>query len=119
MSEEESAFYMAIEDPYDFRRELLGSSKGVIQLLQKHEELKQIRQEKIKLMHEFSNVNSEITMLMNKLKKAIPKTKLRNIPNKEPVSKKKESVINSKHHPELSNLQRELAEIENKLNGLN
>ncbi len=119
MSEEESSFYVAIQDPKSFRRELLGSSKDMIKLLQKYEDIKKIREQKIKLMYEFSQTKTEIAMLMGKLKRAIPKTKLRNAYDNPKVIEKKKIVAPRKEvHPDLSSLQNELASIEEKLGKL-
>lgn len=121
MVEEEAAFYMAIQNPKDFRRELLGSSKVIIQLLQHHESIRQLREEKVKLMYEFSKITAEIRMLSGKLKGAIPQTKLRNIPKSaEDGERKKISRGRSSKgtHPGISQLQSELAAIEEKLGSL-
>jgi hypothetical protein len=116
MSEEESVFYVAIEDPIDFRKELLSSSKVIIQLLQRNEHLKELRTEKIQKLFEFSQLMSEITMLIGKLKKAIPETKLRNVPQQKIIEQKRilpeaKPIENN----DLRQLQLELHAIEEKL----
>ncbi|MCB9358402.1 hypothetical protein H6503_00570 [Candidatus Woesearchaeota archaeon] len=108
---EESTFYMAIEDPRDFRRELLGSGKQVIQLLQRYENIKKIREQKIKLIYDYNQINKEINGLIFRLKKYVPQTNLRN--KVEPKSEKKRSDTS-----DLKKLHQELAEIEAKLGKL-
>lgn len=81
MPEEQDAFYIAIQNPKDFRRELLGSSKNILQLLQRREELMELRARKMQLMFGLSEIMSEIRMLVNRLRKTVPITKLRNVPD--------------------------------------
>jgi len=124
MSEEESSFYVAIEDPKLFRRELLGSSKMMIGLLQRYEAIKKIREEKIKSMFKFNEVAQEIVILINRLNKTIPQTKLRNLYEKSQgiVEKRKDNKQQVKEeklvHPEITQLQKELFAIEEKLSKL-
>ncbi|MFT4303407.1 MAG: hypothetical protein ACMXYG_02500 [Candidatus Woesearchaeota archaeon] len=111
---EESAFYMAIENPRDFRRELLGTNKMIIQLLQKYENIKRIREQKINLIYEYNSLNKEINSLIHRLKKYVPKTNLRNI------SDKTIKINSEKQEPntDIKKLHDELAEIEAKLGKL-
>ena len=73
--------------------------------------------EKIKKMYEFSDSISEINMILNKLKKEIPATKLRKLSSKlkkRPEPKKKQSLpVN-----QVNKLQQELELIEKKLDSL-
>jgi hypothetical protein len=120
---EEDAFYMAIQDPRDFRRELLESNKKILQMLQRLEYIKQMRVRKIELMYNFSETMSEVNMLANKLRRTIPVTKLRNMPKVEvqkfeskiPASKDKKIGNIQEGSKELLGLQRELEMIEGKL----
>jgi len=120
MSEEESAFYIAIQDPKDFRKELLGASKSLIQVLQRYQNLKKLREEKVKLLYDFSKKTAEITMLVSKLKRAIPKTKLRNMTKSSEVTSKKmpSRGRSGSSRGEISHLQNQLADIERKLGSL-
>jgi replication fork clamp-binding protein CrfC len=126
MPTEEDSFYMAVRNPKDFRRELLNSNKQILQLLQKNEDLKGLRIKKIELMFKYNDIISEINMLMSKLKRTIPQTKLRNIPEiknkeeKEAAAPKKEKIIyKAEKKNELVRLQQELEQIESKLGKLN
>ena len=105
---EDDAFYMAVQNPRDFRRELLGSSKSIIQLIQHYEQIKDIREKKIKKMHEFSAALSEVNMIMNKLKKAIPTTRLKKLHSQLKTKQKKEKKKASKpSSDQIERLQRE------------
>lgn len=118
--EEKGIFYMSIEDPDHFRRELLGTSKMIIQLLQKYEDLRKLREEKISLMFKFSDMMEEITMLVGKLKQAVPKTSLPNMGKQNDAPEKKAKIVRMPklQSPEIGMLQRELVEIEAKLGKL-
>jgi len=116
MRDEDDAFYVAVQNPRDFRRELLGAGKDVIRLIQKNEHIKEVRAEKIKKMFEFSDALSEIGMIMNKMKKVVPATKLRKLSSK--LKKEKKEEPKKKKNNQLATLQKELELIESKLDGL-
>jgi hypothetical protein len=133
MVNKDSEYYVAIDEPKLFRRELLGSTKVIIKLLQKYEELKKTRENKIKLTFQYSNVISEINMLVNKLRKLIPRNKISNIPKIEnlPEESKLVSSSNSRFQTKgirytpkvissnnIDDLHNQLSDIEARLNGL-
>lgn len=111
---EESTFYMAIENPRDFRRELLGTSKMVIQLLQRYEHLKKIREQKVKLIYDYNETSKEINALINRLKRFVPQTNLRNITEKKIITTQENKTSDN----DLRKLHQELADIESKLGKL-
>ncbi len=127
----DSNYYVSLEDPKSFRRELLGSTKVIIKLLQRYEILKLIRENKIKLMFSYSKTVTEINMLVNKLKRAIPKTKIKDMPKIHELAVQPSSQVRystsapqlttnvSKDNNNLDELHDQLAEIESRLNGLN
>lgn len=113
---EEENFYIAIQNPEDLRRELLGSVKMTIKLLQKCEHINEQREKKLKLMQEFHDSFTAINMLIKKLKQTVPKARAKSAPSKI-LNSSKEGVIKENKH-EISRLQRDLDDIENKLEGL-
>lgn len=132
MAGKDSDYYVAIEDPKLFRRELLSSTKVIVKLLQKYEEIKIIRENKIKLTFKYSNTITEINMLVNKLKRLIPRAKINNIPNFENVQEEPK-IMNSKSkfqareskpiskipvNNNIEDLHNQLSEIEARLNSL-
>ena len=76
----DATYYMSINDPREFRKELLSSSKSVIQLLQRYDTIREIRGEKMKLTHQFSRIMEEIQMLSGKLRKVLPQVKANSTP---------------------------------------
>lgn len=136
MADTNSDYYVSLEDPKSFRRELLGSTKVIIKLLQRYEMLKIVREKKIKLMFNYSKSIAEINMLVNKLKKAIPKNKIKDLPVINEVTKQvyvqpsynkiqnntiqsKPTINVSRENNNLDELHNQLAEIEARLNSLN
>ncbi len=116
-------FFVSISEPISLRRTLLESSRSIIHILQEFERLKNIRKEKMGLIHNLDSVMKEIFSLTSKLKSELPK-----IPKKK-VSKpvKKESVkkIHSKSkklvpktRSALEQLQTELDDVEKELSQL-
>jgi hypothetical protein len=134
-TEQKNIYYVGIEDPTDFRRELLSSAKGIIISLKKYERIKDNRIMKVKLFSQLQVYIKEINVLMKKLDGYLPETKLRHLPvEKQPIKKtksKKESKAEEKkkteeekpkklekpvrEYTELEKLEKELSMIENKL----
>jgi len=128
MKNENPDYYIALEDPKDFRRELLGSTKVIIKLLQRYEMIKGIREKKVEVMYKYSKVNAEINMLANKLKRTIPKLKNQSLPKinipdntstQRPSNKNLYSINTIQETGHLDDLHNQLADIEKKINNLN
>lgn len=75
--EAEDVFYVGVRDPIEIRRNLLESSREAVQFLQRYEKLRSIRQEKLQAMQQLRIDVRELRALVNNLRKALPKTKLR------------------------------------------
>ena len=59
-----SEFFVRIEEPKKLRKKLLETSREVVLLIQDHESIKRIKQEKIELLNEAAKTISEINMLI-------------------------------------------------------
>ncbi|MFT4343241.1 MAG: hypothetical protein ACMXYE_00675 [Candidatus Woesearchaeota archaeon] len=127
MANDEATYYVSIQNPRDFRKDLLGTSKIMIQLLQRNTRLHEIREAKIEKMYAFSKVMGEVNMLSSKLRKVLPKTKASSMPKTTtPAITHQESApvkpVRRDHHehhdPNLGKLQRDLEDIERKLSML-
>lgn len=129
MASNESEYYISLEDPKTFRKDLLGSTKVIIKLLQRYEILKSIRTKKTEVMFKYAKNITEINMLVNKLKRVMPKAKLKNIPqinnpsqeNKSTTSNnfiQSESTSIKKSQTNINDLHDQLAEIEARLSKL-
>ena len=74
---DEKDFFVGIHEPSDIRRNVLESSKDVVNSMQTNEILKQIRKEKLLLFEKMRSVMNDLDLLVSKLNKKLPKTHLR------------------------------------------
>lgn len=139
----QESFYVGIHEPTDLRREILESSKLMIHTLQSQKKVESIREEKEKTVNEFKRVIREINLIVSKVKKRLPRTKLRALSKEEqlqvykkasPVTqpkkekpkekeakdapKAKEEVVSKKKENDFDRLQNQLDEIESKLKSI-
>jgi len=128
VKEEKELFFVKIEDTAPVRRGLLEGLRDVVDVLQKYDAVKGIRERKIHKMQELRSHIKEINKLLYRLKAAFPhiKVKVPKLGKKEsPGKQKKASVPQAeklvpppKKKTELDMLEDELTAIENKLKGL-
>ncbi len=94
--------YTIIENPVEIRKNLLMTSKALIQILMIYEKLKVIRRERLEKMNQLKSVIEEINELMDKLLERLPEIKeFSNMKseqgnNKEDLKKTKEAKSKSK-----------------------
>jgi hypothetical protein len=74
---EEELFFVGISDPIELRRSVLESSKDLLHYLSRFEKFKNVRNEKAEYVAQLNDVTAEIKKLVNKLRTALPQTKLR------------------------------------------
>lgn len=101
--------YAGIAQPTELRRELLNSTKMVIDALRRFERINIIKEQKIKFIVELKKIMKEISSLNRKLKQSLPKTTVK----PRPVSEK---IIEEK--TKLADLEDELVRVEEKLQSL-
>lgn len=134
-------FYVGVQDPVEIRRNVLECSKDMVQFMQRYENLKNIRNDKEEAIHHLKEDVRELKSLVNKLRKVLPKSKLRiksheekkeekPKPKKKKGKKKKAKKETKKEAPkeettpppkpktEIERLESELADIEEKLGKL-
>ncbi|MCK4589311.1 MAG: hypothetical protein KAT77_02630 [Nanoarchaeota archaeon] len=75
--EKEEVFFVGVQDPLEVRRNILETSKEMVQFLQQHEKLKTLRNEKQEAIKRLREDVRQLKLYINKLRKALPKTKLR------------------------------------------
>ena len=105
----EEQLFAGISEPTELRRELLNSTKMVIDSLKKFERISIIRNQKMQFLSELTKVMREINTLNKKLNQGLPKT---NVKPKPAATK----IIEEK--TKLADLEDELARVEQKLQGL-
>lgn len=118
--EEAEIYYIGIKDPVELRRNLLETSKHLIQFLKRQEEIKELRTGKAQLIIQLKEETEDITKLMMKLRRSLPKTKIRAaaLDEKKEPAEKTATVKSGKDATELDKLESELVEIENRLGTL-
>ena len=111
---EDSQYFVQIKDPTDMRRSILGSSRQIIEILQRYEKIKALRIKKLEAISRLREQNKEINLIIAKMKKSFPKSGLR-------VKIKEQTIPNRKGETsgdDLLKLESELKMIEEKLSGL-
>lgn len=121
--EENNILFVRVKNPVELRRSVLETTKDAIEILQRHEKFREIREEKKQRIAELRDDIKEICRLVNKLKSFMPKTKIRIHENK-PIEKidkkiprkiKKVEFVEKPKITELDKLEVELRDIESKL----
>jgi len=116
---EEELFFVGIRDPIELRKELLTSSKNLIDSLRRHEAYKDIKQDKEQRILELKRIFDELLVLNRKLRNHLPRT-----PLKAPTVTREEKPIKGKPvqvklaKGKIDILEEELAKIEERLGGL-
>ncbi|MBI2128689.1 hypothetical protein HYU07_00470 [Candidatus Woesearchaeota archaeon] len=97
MKSEEDLFYIGIKEPASMRREILETSKLIVQLLQRYEKFRLLKAEKTGEISKLRDIVNDINSLFFKLKAELPKTKLRSkVPEEEAEEKQKKAKKSKK-----------------------
>lgn len=116
---EDELFYVGIRDPIELRKELLLSSKNLIDSLKRYEAYKTIKEDKLRHIIQLKRVFDEILVLNKKLRGKLPRMPVkvppvtREMREERPRSK---AVKMQKTHMEA--LEDELSKIEERLGSL-
>ncbi len=131
--QDKELFYVGIESPIDFRRNILESSKKILTTLQLYEEIKKLRVEKYSNVVQIKKIVDELRILMDNLNKSFPQTVIRpskkaprlvQVPKTEEQKPKAQQISEPKKiikagpirdTDELKKLEDDLKEIETKL----
>jgi len=119
--EETKGFYVGVKEPVSLRRNLLESSKSIVQSLKDYEKLKSIREERHEKILEFKNKIDEMTILLSDLKEHLPRHGLREgvyVKNKTEKTKKGKTKKVEIKTNEIEMLENDLAEIESRLGSM-
>lgn len=108
-------YFVQIRDSVDIRRSILGSSKQIIQILQRYERIKVLRVKKLERISQLRILNKEINLLVSKLKNALPAAKLRVKIEKEETRGESRQTTRK---DDLGNLEADLRMIEDKIKRL-
>ncbi len=114
---DDELFYVGIRDPIEMRKELLTSSKNLIDSLRRYEMYKNVKEEKLRYIMELKHVFDELMVLNKKLRGKMPRTPIK-VPTaitREKEPPKKATKISS---TKIDVLEQELAKIEERLGSL-
>jgi len=121
MEEEKEIFYVGIKDPRELRRALLESTKDVVVFLKTYDNLKSLRLRKFEETAKLRLILEELSRLVAKLQRELPKTRLRLKPEELPKGKAKSAKQKKAVRvpaSEVKKLEMELQDIEEKLKSL-
>lgn len=82
----EDSFYIGLHEPADLRREILESSKMMIHILQSQRKVDALRSEKEIAINDFRRIVKEINLMVSKIRKRLPRSKLRVLSKDEQLS---------------------------------
>lgn len=120
----DNLFYVGVENPRESRKALLETLKSIIQMLKGYESLRSVRVEKRAAAFKLKEQLSEISRMVAKLKSEFPKPEFKEMPAlKKPFIVKPEQEaepVEPLHRrlSEMDRLEKELAEVEERLKGL-
>jgi hypothetical protein len=131
VQDKEELYYMGISNPIEVRRTILECARDMVHFLQLFEKFRIIREEKKEAIKILKKQIKDINGLTNQLKTALPKVSVRAAETKkekleikhEPLDQKETAEAPRKEMPDLTvddieALEKELREIEEKLNFL-
>ena len=117
-----STLFVELPDHSGVRRDVLMSTKDVLDALRRYEEYKRIKSEKLQALSELKQTVNQISTLNRKLRSKLPKTQIR-IP--EVSTREREELFtgpspasSARPKSKLDSLQEELEKIESRLGAL-
>lgn len=73
----QSVFYVNLNEPVEVHRAVLESTKQILSNLKKYESFKKVRTYKLESLMQLKHVMGEINLLVNRFNREMPKTGLR------------------------------------------
>ena len=121
---EDELFFVGIRDPIELRKELLTSSKNLIDSLRRYEAFKDLKEEKLQHIIELKRVFDELLVLNRKLRNHLPRIPVK-VPTlgemqretHKPATKASAKVVKMARN-KIDVLEDELAKIEERLGSL-
>ena len=116
---ENELFFVGIRDPIELRKELLTSSKNLIDSLRRYEAYKDVKEEKLQNIMDLKRVFDELLVLNKKLRNKLPQIPIKATPT---LSRETREMPKGKPAKLARNkidvLEDELAKIEERLGSL-
>ena len=114
-------YFVKIKDSKRIRREVLEASKETLGLLFDYEKLKELRNERLEALNNSKELIKGMKLIIENIKKSMPKEEVSPDNNSEQKSKKKrikEEIQETKENMPLTDLEKELAEIEKRIKSI-
>ena len=83
----EDSLFIRIDDPVEFRKSLLESSRNIVHGLQAYERIKVLRVQKLEMMAQLRDVMKDVSSLSNRLNGQLPAVEIKQ-PEKRAAEKK-------------------------------
>ncbi len=129
-NQNDDVFFVKIRDPIEVRRNILENLKNILEILQRFEKLRHIRQGKLENMQKLSVLLKQANKMLGNLRTMMPQTNLKAIAPKETLQERKVTVkkkerkekvsekISKKEMTDIEKLEVQLNAIESKLKSL-
>ena len=115
---DETLFFVGVKDHVEVRKELLISSKNVLNSLKRYEMFMQVKEEKARVENELQRVFDELLLLNKKLRNHLPKVPIKGGVEDSPQQPRKEEPKISSQKGNMDILEEELARVEKRLSSL-
>jgi len=115
---EDELFFVGIRDPIDLRKELLNSSKNLIDSLKRYEAYKDIKEEKLMHIMELKRVFDELLVLNKKLRNKLPHIPVKAAPTLARETREIPTKQSKLPRSKIDVLEEELSKIEERLGTL-
>ena len=125
LESEKELFFVEIKQDSTLKRDVLEAQKGMVEALQRYQNIKFIRDKKIENVNKLRSMLKHLHKMVSELKEKLPHTKIKGEEvkkkkqaSKSPVKKKEAVKKEKKPMTELQKLEAELNAIESKLGDL-
>ncbi len=115
---EDQLFFVGIKDPIELRKELLTSSKNLIDSLRRYEAYKNVKEEKLQYIMELKRVFDELLVLNKKIRGKLPQMPIRTPKVEREMPSQKSGKPTKLSKSKIDVLEEELGKIEERLGGL-
>ncbi|HLF54773.1 MAG TPA: hypothetical protein VI612_03570 [Candidatus Nanoarchaeia archaeon] len=117
---ENELFFVGIRDPIELRKELLLSSKNLIDSLRRYEAYKTIKDQKLRQIIQLKRVFDELLVLNKKFRGKLPRVPVKtpSVEREEPKPRSAPSRLKPSAKTKMEMLEEELAKVESRLGSL-
>ncbi|HLC33287.1 MAG TPA: hypothetical protein VJJ82_05655 [Candidatus Nanoarchaeia archaeon] len=115
---DETLFFVGVKDPLELRKDLLISSKNVLNSLKRYDTVMQFKEQKTQVETQLQRVFDELLVLNKKLRNHLPKVPIKGGVEESKKEEPKQVLSKVVPKPNLDVLDEELARVERRLSSL-